>query len=372
MSIKNVLIRNDLVFGGGVENVMYNLVNYLSKRGYRVTVAGEQCKKREFYKSYPQEVRFVREKLFYERQTRYSIKWLFAGCLNRIYKLYYEHITKRHYDVAIALKEGPCMKELVCANAEKKFAWVHVDYNYAHWTSCCFKSNEEERQYMRQYDRVVCVSQSAADSVVHTIGDPGNLCVKYNPLDVKRIKELSAVPDEQIKRSEKLIFVSVGRLAKPKNYPLLLQVCTELEKKYNFEVWIIGDGPEEGAIKKMIEELGTSSVRLLGKKGNPYCIMSCADVFVSSSTCESYGLAIQEALILGLPVVAVKCPAIEEVFDKRFGILSDNSFGGLYEAIEKMLLYEELRRQCKNNIKNYYRTDNLYEKRLHEICRLWE
>ena len=97
-----------------------------------------------------------------------------------------------------------------------------------------------------------------------------------------------------------------------------------------------------------------------------------ADVFVSSASFESYGLAVQEALVLGKPVVAVKCPAIEETLDSRFGLLAENRFDALFAAMERMIASRDIRQNCADNIAQYYQTDELYEKRLQDICNLWE
>lgn len=370
--MRTILIRNDLIYGGGVENVLFNLACYLVDRGYQITIVGEKCNSKEFHRLYPKKIRYIKGNLFSDKGKKYSIQWLIKGCLNKIYKIFYQCVLKRHYDVAIAMKEGPCMKEIAKANADKKFAWVHVDYNFMHWTNCCFKSNEEELQCMQKYDRVVCVSQAACDAVKNTIGDPGNLCVLYNPLDVSRIKRLSACTDKIKKDDKKTILVSVGRLVPTKNYQLLLRVCTELKKKYQFELWIIGDGPDRDELERIIDKYELDCVKLMGKKDNPYTYVRQADIYVSPSVCESYGLAIQEALILGVPFVAIKCPAIAEIFDEQCGLLVNNSFEELYSAIEKMMTDEKYRQKFKDNIQEYYSEEELYEERLQKICDLWE
>lgn len=371
--MNTILIRNNYVFGGGVENVLYNLVLYLVDRGYKITIVGDHCSKKRFYSSFPKCVKFYKSTLFENSGDRHSIKWLVTGCLNKMYRIIiYRRLLKKHFDVAVAIKEGNCMKELSVANADKKLAWVHVDYNYNHWTSCCFGSDEEERQCMQKYDKVVCVSQAACDSVKNSIGDPGNLCVLYNPLNVKRIKKLSESKDVIKKSEAKPVLVSVGRIDSQKNYQLLLDVCAQLQKKYSFEMYIIGDGPQRSELEKKITEQNISCVKLLGRQANPYPYIRQADMYVSSATWESYGLAIQEALILGVPVVAVSCPAIAEVFDTKYGLLVNNSFEGLYNGIEKMLTDTAFRKKCMDNIRDFYPIDELYEKRLEKICDLWE
>ena len=60
---------------------------------------------------------------------------------------------------------------------------------------------------MKKFKNVVCVSETAKESVKKVIGDPGNLCVKYSPLDYLSIIEKSNVP---INRPQKLLFVALN------------------------------------------------------------------------------------------------------------------------------------------------------------------
>ena len=371
--MKKILIANDRLTGGGVENVLENLVRYLLRQGCDVILKIPNCTYKEVCEVFGDSVKLYPQMRSLKNVEKYSISWFWDRVLyilqSEIYKI---HFSLQQFDVLIALKEGNTMQELARLYAKKKYAWIHVDYHFMHWTKWCFSSNEDERKCMRQYDKVVCVSEAAKKSVIQTIGDPGNLCVKYNPLDYTRIHAQAQCLCPEQKPSEQVLFVSVGRLCPPKNYHLLLDVCAELERKYSFGVWIIGDGPQRKELEEKIQEKSIKSVKLLGNQQNPYPFVKTADIFVSSAKWESYGLAVQEALVLGKPVIAVKCPAIEETLDTRFGILVDNNVESLYVAMEKMLLNMELREKYSDNIAQDYQTDILYEKRLRDICSLWE
>ena len=316
--MKRILIANDLLKGGGVENVLENMVNYLIKQGNEVTLLIPEVSEYEVKELFGDEVRLYPSVRSLKAIPKYSFKWFWDRGLYILQKqLFTLRLSLMNFDVVLALKEGPTMKELSGIHAKHKFAWIHVDYNYNHWTDYLFRTNKGERKCMQKYEKVICVSKAAADSVVNTIGDPKNLCVKYNPIDADRIKRLSA-EDCTEKKNDKFLFVSAGRLVPQKNYKLLLEACARLEKKYDFEVWILGDGPERESLEKMIKEQAITGVKLLGNQTNPYPFIKSADIYVSTSLTESYGLAIQEALILKIPVIAVECPAIKESFDLKY------------------------------------------------------
>lgn len=371
--MKKILIANDLLVGGGVENVLENLVRYLLRQGNEVTLMIPGCTQEQAQALFGERVTMYPAMRTLQEMKRYSLQWFWDRGLYVLQKqLYRIRFFLRQFDVQIALKEGPTMRDLAGLYAKKRLAWVHTDYQYMRWTKGCFRSDKYERKCMMRFDKVVCVSESTANSIIQTIGNPGNLCVKYNPLDCKRIHKKAQQPCLVEKGTAGLLFISVGRLTSQKNYPLLLNVCAELEKKYDFELWIVGDGHDRQALEQMIQNHQIKSVKLLGNQNNPYPFMKAADIFVSSAVFESYGLAIQEALVLGIPVVTTECPAIREVFDTRFGLIVDTDFDALYAAMEKMIRDPELRKGYQAEIKQNFKTEDLYEKRLQSICALWE
>lgn len=371
--MKKILIANDYLVGGGVENVLQNMVRYLLQQGYEITLMIPGCTSDAVQDLFGQSVNLYPVMRPLKQIKKHSLHWFWDRGLYIIQKRVYRfRFFLQQYDVLIALKEGPTMIEAANLYAKKKLAWIHVDYQMLHWTKTLFSSAEEERQCMMKFNHVVCVSEASKSSVIQTVGDPGNLCVKYNPMDCDKIYEKAQEPCSQTRETSGVLFVSVGRLTSQKNYPLLVAVCAELEKKYDFELWIVGDGSERGELEEKIQTHHLKSVKLLGNQRNPYPFLQAADVFVSSAVCESYGLAIQEALILGVPVVTTECPAIREVFDTRFGLMVNNSFEGLYEAMENMIIHPELRKAYRAEIKRNYRKEDLYGARLQSICRLWE
>ena len=241
-----------------------------------------------------------------------------------------------------------------------------------YWTKAVFKTAEAELNCMKRFDRIVCISDAVKVSLINTIGDPKNLCVRYNPINVDSIILKSKETPEYDFCDDKLTIVSVGRLSAEKNYKMLINVCNRLSEKYDLKLLIIGDGKERDNLKDQIDKSNSKNIILLGYKDNPYPYIYNADFYVSSSMVESYGLAIQEALILGKPVVAVRCPAIEEVFDERFGILADNNEEALYYAVKSMIIDSEMRLTFESNITHYYDKSSLYVNRIKDICQLWE
>ena len=228
---------------------------------------------------------------------------------------------------------------------------------------------------MKKYDNVVCVSHAALNSVKDTVGNPGNLIVRYNPMNVDEIIEKSKqVPKDFIELKKNFagtILVAVGGLRKQKNYISLLKCCNKLKSDFEFKLLIIGEGSERFVLEEYIEsnELG-EKVILLGNRDNPYPYVANADWFVSSTDWESYGLAIQEALILKTPVLTTTCPAIMECVSEKEAVLVDNDEKSLYEGLYKILSDKYLREKYILNI-NRRTQKNMYNDKFEEIEKLW-
>ena len=146
----------------------------------------------------------------------------------------------------------------------------------------------------------------------------------------------------------------------------------ELEKELDFELWIVGGGELEAELREKLRASGARCVKLLGARENPYPYIACADWLVSSSRSESYGLTIQEALLLGVPVAAASCPAVAETLDRRFGVLSEPDRGSLSAALREILSHPELGVKCRENIRAFYDRDSLWEKRLAAVAALFD
>lgn len=363
--MKRVLIMNDFVSGGGAEVVMKNIVARLHN-DYKITVMTMHDDINAFKEIFPDNVEYMPSKIKANSYRRINPLCYVISIYNRIRELI---ICSKKYDVVIANKEGPCMKLVSKMKVGTKLAWVHVDYRYLYWTRFTFPAHAEVR-CMKSFDKVVCVSQAVADSIKEVIGDPGNLCVKYNPIDYCDIIEKSKEEAEVSRDNSKPLFVAVGRIVEQKNFITLTKVCSRLCKEFEFELWIVGDGKERKAIENILKNKKCSCVKILGMQSNPYKFLKQADFLVNTSLGESYGLVIQEALILGIPVLSTRCPAVDECFDSRFGILVDCNEEAIENAMRYVLENPECISNYKKTIKSEFDMESLWNQRLDEIERL--
>jgi glycosyltransferase involved in cell wall biosynthesis len=350
--MKKILIMNDFIHGGGVEKLMKDITTYLHNNDCHITILTLDYKS-EFYQLYDKSIHYL-----YVNHRLSKKLTLFARVYNKAMRSInrariVSYIKKSNYDTAIAFKEGPCMSFIARLRIPKKLAWIHIDYNVLHWTKYLFKNNKEELECMRRFEKVICVSRTVLEGVRLQVGDPGNLCVVYNPLNQQDIiLRASEQVTDITPPTDRLLFVAVGRLSELKGYHRLLKVCYELNQlDYQYELWILGEGEDEAALKEYAEQRNIKNVKFLGYQDNPYKYMKSADWFICSSISESFGIALQEAIALGVPVITTYCPgACELIREELHGIIVDNCEEGILEGMLKVLKNSELSSDYKNKI----------------------
>lgn len=373
-----ILVINDLVSGGGTENVMQLLLSHLSSDiDNQIELFTTIGQKEAFQKLDLKNIRYSHgfsQEL--GRQKRFSVPWFF-------YRLLYAFegfpLVFKRFDLVLVLKEGPTMIMGTKMRAKKKIAWVQVDYSLLHWTKNCFESLKQEVNCMQQYDHVVCVSQAAKDAVCSVIGDPGNLIVKLNPMNVQQIfqkSELKNIELEdylQARTKNRPILVSMGRLAEEKGYFRLFDCCEKLNREFDYELWVLGDGPLKQQLEEQRIAQKLDNVVMWGNQENPYPFIKKADWMVSASFGESYGLAVQESILLGVPALVTTCPAFEECLSSREAILVPNTEEALYEGLYGLLShYEQYRQQYSQAVKREEKIQQMYGDRIKEIEKLWK
>jgi glycosyltransferase involved in cell wall biosynthesis len=113
------------------------------------------------------------------------------------------------------------------------------------------------------------------------------------------------------------MLLSVGRLGREKNVELTLDAFARLDAA-GARLVLVGDGLHREALERRAERLGiaarTTFAGEFPRESLP-AVYRSADVFVSTSTSETQGLVLVEALAAGLPVVAVDTPQTRDVLD---------------------------------------------------------
>lgn len=142
--------------------------------------------------------------------------------------------------------------------------------------------------------------------VLH-LGVGDELEITTPPADVRRNLGLT--------KASRLI-VTAARLSAQKALDVMLRAVAELPA--DVVLVILGEGPEELALKNLADDLGMSErVRWVGFRDDVSDYVGAADVFCLSSQWEAVALAAQEAVLVGTPVVSTDVGGMNELFEDR-------------------------------------------------------
>lgn len=205
---------------------------------------------------------------------------------------------------------------------------------------------------------VVAVSKGVADDLNKNIKINRKIEIIYNPTIPQELAKLIKLDTKHkwlTNKSSKII-ISVGRLVKVKQFDLLINAFSLLEKELDVKLIILGDGPQREYLTKVIESLGVSSkVDMPGFTTNPYAFMAKSDLFVLSSMYEGLPTVLIEALACGIPVVSTNCPSgpYEILEGGRIGILVDNPTPTTLATAIKKALTEPISKPSPQDLQKY-------------------
>lgn len=186
-------------------------------------------------------------------------------------------------------------------------------------------------------------------------------------------KEITVIPlafekpeiEFRVKRQELsgegVRLVSVGRLVERKGYKYLLEAMTKLPVNVNLR--IIGDGPQKEELGSLAKKLDISErVKLLGfvSEEEKYRELANSDLYVLSSLHEGFGIVLQEAMEVGLPIVATNWGGQTDFLadGENALLVPPGDPEALVTAIKKLLDNQELMRKMRNNnkekVKQFY------------------
>ncbi len=165
----------------------------------------------------------------------------------------------------------------------------------------------------RLADRVVAVSQGAAEDILHMMRLPAaKVAVVYNPIDTDAIRRQAEEPTgiDTVDQAETPLIVAVGRLERQKNFSFLIRAFRLVRDRRDCRLVLVGDGSEAAELKRLAAELELADdVLFPGFRANPFAFIARANVLSCSSEYEGFNRTIAEALTLGTPVVSVDCPS---------------------------------------------------------------
>ena len=164
--------------------------------------------------------------------------------------------------------------------------------------------------------------------------------------------------------------LNIGRLDPQKNQACLIKAFALLADKYpDWQLRIVGEGDLRDKLQSLVHDIGLSKRTFLPGIVNEITDeYLSAEIFVISSTYESFGLATAEAMAHCLPVVGfADCSGTNElIIDNENGFLVEgpDRHIALATAVEKLIMSTELRKsmgQCGKASVSRFRLDRIID-----------
>ena len=157
---------------------------------------------------------------------------------------------------------------------------------------------------------------------------------------------------------EDVVLITTSRITEEKNIQFLIKSFLLIKKSCkNSKFIIIGDGAAKKTLEKLTIKLDVyKDVFFTGhiKKEDVIRLFQASDIFIFSSLTETQGIVVIEAIISGLPVVAIKSNGIEDIVQNdKNGILTENSVDEFSRSVLKIINDKELRDKLSNKANVY-------------------
>lgn len=229
------------------------------------------------------------------------------------------------YDVICVLSEASKLRAFVSTlEGPRKVQWIHTDYaawrEFSPWTRAITKHDGE---IYRRYDKVVLLSQRIRERFVRIYPYLSEKTVVIpNLIDYKTITRLAQEPCTIAVDKGKYNLITIGRMEAEKRYDRLLEIAAELKRRgFDFHWYFVGNGSLFPEIQAQCCVLGLDgTVTLTGALKNPYPLLARCDLFVLFSEYEGTPVTIDEAKVLGVPVLAADIGGIvDQLGNRKYG-----------------------------------------------------
>lgn len=202
----------------------------------------------------------------------------------------------------------------------------------------------------RKAEKIIAVSEALSEKLKEYRPRYADKIIAVNNLiDMERVRKKSLETPETVFSDNCFNIVSCGRLSPAKGMDLAVEACGLLVQRglKNIRWWIVGGGPEESNLRQQITRLGLDAyITLLGMQENPYPYLRQADLYVQPSRFEAYGLTIEEAKVLGTPVLSTETDGGKSLIINGIdGLLCQPDAPSIADGAERLYREPALRQQ---------------------------
>ena len=316
---------------GGMELSLINFINNSNiTKQYEVNLYLVYCLNKELLNNISKNVNIY---LFC------NDKWNILGKIKAMFSILKLLIVNPKSDVSICYSNHQRILSKLCRkSSDNSILFIHSDLD--RYTNFKERNEIKDRILFDKFNKIVCVSEKTMRSLVALYDDSiADKCfVIPNYVDGERILEMS---NEKIEESIDFsipTFISIANhVEKYKNINSIIYSAYELKKKkLDFQILLIGSGEDTENYKTKIEELRLQdTILLLGSKSNPYPYLKKSKALLFTSSFEGYGMVLDEARVLNVPIISTGSGASVEICHDGYGVIVEDLTIALNHFLEK-------------------------------------
>lgn len=339
--------------GGGAERVAFHLLNNLNLDKFELSVIIIYENKGEYLKDLRKEIK----KIFLNKT---KIRWCLFSLFNVLNKEKPDIVINFSFDLMIIIGNFiiPFLKDTHFINRQINILSLQK-FNF-------IKKILLKNAY-KNFDKIITQSKDMTDDLLKNISISKSKIEEINnPIDIKRIEELSKQNIKiELKKEDKNL-LCVGRLAKQKGFDIIINIISSVESK-NIKLYILGEGTERKKLENLIKEKKVENrVFLLGRKENPYIYMKNADLFILSSKYEGFPNVLIEANACKLYAICNNCPGgVNEIIKENINgsIIDFNEKDAVLEKIDNVLYHQKIdKEKIRDIVKKRYSIEKITRK----------
>lgn len=353
---KKILFVTDVFIGGGAERFLTTILNNIDKNKFEPILLILYNRINESYlKNIDDKVTVIKGTF---RQTSLNKKFLFKINSFLFLPFFLKVLIKIKPDIVF------CNKFIINAIASLAIPFFRNTRWIARETTSDVNGTIRTKPirflyktFYLQYDVIIAQCEEMKQAYIDSFKIPGSkFVVINNPVDTNYI-------DKKLKESlhielpkDKVNIIAGGRLVYSKGFDNLIKNFAKIKNKQKYQLTILGEQDEnEKEFMNYLEELVVANglqnlINFVGFQSNSQKWIEKSDVFILSSRYEGFPNMLLEALYVGIPAIANRCPGgISEIIEEgvngfTFNIEHD-SLEEYLEKVEKLKFNKTLIRQ---------------------------
>ncbi len=175
--------------------------------------------------------------------------------------------------------------------------------------------------------------------------------INLNIFKEKDDKQCRILKEQLNLAEDDVVILYVGRISFEKNIDKIIQSLAIVREKsrQRVKLLLVGDGTAMKQMKSLVKSLNLEElVRFVGSVNNDMVkyYYQISDIFAFTSTSETFGMVIIEALASGLPVLAIKAPGVVDIVtDGVDAMLAEDDVTQFADRMAILISNQELRQK---------------------------